>query len=100
MRSFKELGIKPVQNAMTGEKIKINRVINREIVVTGYRIEQSKYPKNKSGKCLTLQVEIDGEKRVVFTGSDILIGMIQQVPESEIPFKTTIVKEGERFEFS
>jgi hypothetical protein len=37
---------------------------------------------------------------VVFTGSDVLISIIKQVEESDFPFKTTIVKNGEHFEFT
>lgn len=85
---------------MVGDKIKIAKVLNREITVHDFRLEDSKFDKNKSGKCLHLQISITGEKHVVFTGSDVLIDLIQQVPKSEFPFTTIIVKEGEHFEFT
>jgi hypothetical protein len=99
MRKFSDLGIKPPCDSMTGEKIKISKILNREITVINYKIENSKFQKNKSGKCLCLQVEIDQEKRVVFTGSDVLITMIQHVKKEDMPFSCTIIKEGEHFEF-
>jgi hypothetical protein len=99
MKTFAELGIK-TEVRMTGSKINIARVLNREISVMDYRVEDSKFPKNKSGKCIYLQIEIDKEKHVVFTGSDVLLSQIIQVPHEEMPFKTTIVKIGEYFEFT
>jgi hypothetical protein len=43
---------------------------------------------------------MDGEKRVVFTGSTILIDTIKQVPKEKFPFETIIVKENEYYEFT
>ncbi len=99
MRKFSDLGIK-TEVRMTGSKINITRIMNREISVLDYKIEDSKFPKNKSGKCLFLQIEFDGEKRVVFTGSDVLISQIRQVPHENLPFTATIVKNSEYFEFT
>lgn len=49
---------------------------------------------------LHLQVEVDGEKKVIFTGSDVLISMIKKVEQEDMPFKTIIIKENEHFEFT
>ena len=99
MKKFSELGVK-TEVRMTGSKINITRIMNREITVLDYKIEDSKFPKNKSGKCLFLQVEFDGERRVVFTGSDVLISQIKQVDPEQLPFAATIIKNGEYFEFT
>ena len=99
MKKFSDLGIKS-EAGMTGSKITIARILNREITVLSYRIEDSKFPKNKSGKCLFLQIEVDNEKRVVFTGSDVLLSQIKQVNPEDIPFVSTIIKNGEHFEFT
>jgi hypothetical protein len=79
------------ESPLDGEKIPIIQLLNREIVVTGFKVRASKYGKNKSGKCLTLQVEIDGGRRVLFTGSDILIDQMSKYGD-HIPFTTTIKK--------
>lgn len=92
MRQFRDFGIKPKQNGFIGDKIKLNKILNREIIVHQFRIEDSKY---KDGKCLHLQIEINGNKHVLFTGSKTLIDMIQEVPKESFPFKTTIVTENE-----
>jgi hypothetical protein len=39
-------------------------------------------------------------KYVIFTGSDVLIDQIKQVPEGEYPFVTTIVKTMKYYEFT
>lgn len=99
MKNFKDFGIKAEITNFTGDKIKITRILNREIVVLDYKIEDSKFGDSK--KCLCLQIEIDGEKRVVFTGSVVLMNMIQSVPrDGGFPFTTKIIKDDERFEFS
>jgi hypothetical protein len=77
---------------LDGEKIQISQILNKEIEVVGYRIRQSKYGKNASGQCLTLQfVDDSGERRVVFTGSDVLIDQMKKYGD-QIPFATTIKK--------
>ena len=60
MRTFKEFGIKPASKSFIGDKIKIDRIVNREIVVLDYKVEDSKYNKG-NGKCLYLQIEFNGD---------------------------------------
>jgi hypothetical protein len=69
--------------------MRLDDVVDHEITVTGCNIRQSKYSKNVSGKYLTLQFQIDGQTRVTFTGSDVLIGQMERY-EQEIPFVATI----------
>lgn len=98
MKSFSDMGIKVNSPNFTGDKIKIDRILNREITVIDFKIEDSTV---KIGtKCLHLQIEIEGTKHVHFSGSKGLIQMIQQVDPSDFPFKTTIVKEGQSTHFS
>ena len=99
MNKFKDFGIKPQSKAFEGDKIKIDRILNKTIYVHDYKIEQSKYEKG-SGKCLYMQIVVDGIKRVVFTGSVGLMEVIGQVPKEKFPFETIIVRENERFEFT
>ena len=99
MKKFSDLGVKLSQKHFTGDKIKIVKILNKEIIIHAYKIEPSKYPKNKSGNVLTLQIETAGEKQIVFTDSDVLMDQIIQVQEDNFPFSCTIVKNGEHFEF-
>ena len=100
MKSFSDFGIKPELTAMTGEKIKISKILNREIVIHDFRIEESKFKKENSARCLYMQISIDNVKHVVFTGSQVLASMISRVSKEDFPFTTTIVKEGEHYEFN
>jgi hypothetical protein len=93
MHSFRELNIQPTAKGFEGEKIKMDRVLNKEIIVEQHKIEKSKYEEKGNGKCLYLQVVIEGKKRVVFTGSANLMDMIQKVPGDKFPFKTVIEKD-------
>lgn len=98
MNNFKDFKIKPKLNSFTGDKIKIDRILNTEITVLKYKIENSKV---KSGtQLLTLQIEKAGIRHIVFSGSKVLIEMIQEVPENGFPFNTTIIKESEHLEFT
>lgn len=98
MNAFKDFQITTSQKAFTGDKIKIDRILNREIVVTDFKVEDSKF--EKKGKCLTLQIELNNSKHVIFTGSIGLIQQIEQVPKDKFPFRATIVKENEMFQFT
>lgn len=94
MNRFADLNIKPAASAvMIGDKIKIERILNKEIIVHSFKIEKSVYEGKGSGKCLYLQIELSGEKRVVFTSSNVLMDMIQQIPENKFPVSTTITKQ-------
>jgi len=99
MKQFKDFGIKPLTKGLTGDKIKIERILNREITIHDYRVVDSKFEKGCK-KCLHLQIEIGDTKHVVFTGSSILMETIQQISKDQMPFRTTIIRENERFEFS
>ncbi len=96
LKNFKDLGVKPQQKAFTGDKIKLEKIMNTEITVHECKVEPSK--KNE-GQCLHMQIEYKGEKRVVFTGATALIDVVRQLPTDAYPFTTTIVK-NERFEFT
>jgi hypothetical protein len=99
MHQFKDFGIKPKLQSFVGDKIKLSKVLNREVTIHDFRIEDSKYGSGNS-KCLYLQIELNDTKHVMFTGSKSLIEMIEQVPKSNFPFKTTIITENERPEFT
>lgn len=100
MRKFSDFNIKPNVKTFTGDKIKIDRVLNKTITIHSFQISDSKIEGRGNGKCLTLQIEVDNEKRILFTGSVTLQDMISQVPAEQFPFSATIVKQSERLEFS
>jgi len=73
---------------LEGDKMRLDDAVNLSLVITGFKVAQSKF---KESKCLHLEVEIDGVKRVIFTGSTILIEQIEKY-QKEIPFRATIIK--------
>lgn len=96
MKTFKEFNIKIENRGLEGEKIKVKKILNKEIVVMGFLVKDSKY----NGKCLHLQLEVENNKHVLFTGSKILLEGIEKVPKEGFPFKTTIVMDGDRLQFT
>jgi len=76
---------------LDGDKIRIEAVLDREVEIIGHAIRGSRYEKNRSGKCLCLQLEMDGRRYVLFTGSDVLIEQMQKYG-GQIPFVATIKK--------
>ncbi len=76
---------------LEGEKRKIEDIINQEILVLQYKVQNSRFDKNNSPHCLMMQFELKGLKCVLFTGSNVLIDQIKRY-EGELPFYTTMKK--------
>ncbi len=72
---------------LDGKKKRVEDVLNVEILITGYRVKDSKF----KDKCLTIQFILGKDKYVLFTGSNVLIEQVQKY-ENKIPFYTTIKK--------
>ena len=100
MKSFKDLNIRPVDKGFSGDKIKLDKILNKLITVHDYRIVDSKFEGKGNGKCLHLQIAVANEMRVLFTGPTVLLETIPHVPKTELPFPTTIIKESESLAFT
>lgn len=98
MHSFKDFNIKPKINAFVGEKIQVQKLFNLPITVISFKVEPSK--QKKGTELLTLQIEKSGEKRIVFTGSVVLIDQIRRVSEDRFPFVTVIKGDNDYYEFT
>ena len=88
MKHFSDFSKEAV--ALDGDKVKLDSILNQEITITGHAIKRSKFDDN-SGKCLTVQFEMDGLVQIFFTGSEVLKDQLEKY-EAEIPFMTTIKK--------
>ena len=86
-------------NRLDGDKVKLKDILNKEITVTGYKIKKSNYTKTSGDQYLTLQFETNGEKKIFFTGSGILIEQIEKYTD-KIPFITTVIKIDKYYTFS
>ncbi len=82
---------------MAGRKRRLDEILNQEILVTDFRITQSK--KHDGAECLQLQFLAGDEVCIVFTGSIVLIDQIKSV-KGNIPFNTVIVKIDKYYSFS
>ena len=84
------------EHFLDGEKFRIDEILNKEILVTAYEINDSKY---NDSKCLKLQFEIDNVKHILFTGSTVLTDQVEKYKD-EIPFLTIIKKINKYYTFT
>lgn len=97
-KRFGDFGISVEVNTLTGEKIKIAKVIGKEILVKDFKVADSKY--EKTTHCLTIQIEMYGENKVIFTGSTMLKKQLEQVNKEDFPFIATIENINDTYQFS
>ena len=99
---------KVASNTMDGKKVEINDVLNKEIVVTNFKVSPSKHYKNKGDGTYTriqfyyLDDETE-EKMVLFTGSSVLKEQLEGIMEEtgDTPkFRATITKIADYYTFS
>lgn len=103
MKRFSDFGITNTDPFRGYRKIEIEEIFDKEITVTAYEITESKYYEDDLKRsraaypyCLKLAFQMDGGELLTFTGSKNLIETIKQIPESELPFITTIKKGKDR----
>ena len=97
-KRFSELGIVVKNNSFSGRKINIVNIINTEIIVKNYKINNSKFENSKD--CLTIEFELNGEDRIVFTSAEILKKQIEQIKKDDFPFTTKISKVNNSYQFT
>lgn len=78
---------------LDGIKVRMCDILDTEVLITGYKIRNSKFKTDgrHDTKYLSLEIEHDRKKYVVFTGSEVLIDQIGRYAD-KVPFLTTIVK--------
>lgn len=78
---------------LDGEKVSIAYVFEKNIVIWGYRIMQSRAVKNKEVLQLQFSYDEHSEKYVVFTNSEVLMRQMKEYEEN-LPFEARIIKTG------
>ena len=80
------------EKPLDGEKVRLDNLLNKEIIISAVKIKMSKF-KDHGDKCATVQFyeETDDRKRIFFTGSGVIINMLEKYKD-EIPFITTVKK--------
>lgn len=82
---------------LDGDKKKIEEILNHEILITDFRVKDSK--KQKDSLYVTIQFNIDDVNHIVFTGSNVLIDQLEKYKD-HLPFYTTIKKIDRYYTFS
>lgn len=79
------------EQPLDGEKVKLDHLLNKEIIVCKFKIRKSKY--DKSPNCATVQFyePTNKVKRIFFTGSNVLVDLLDKYKD-KVPFKTVIKK--------
>ena len=101
MKNFSDFADKN-DGPLKGSKFKIDEILNKEIVITGFKKKRSKYPRPNNEECLTIQFYFKEDKEnnhILFTGSVILLGQLEKYSEN-IPFLTKIIKIEKYYTFS
>jgi len=87
----------PKTAVLEGQKMSLSDILNIPLVFTGWTFGSSKFkPDGGGNRCMermTLQFDLDGQKRIVFTSSEVLISQVRDfmrlMPEATC-FKATI----------
>ena len=95
---------------LDGDKVRIDEILNKEIIVTGAKISSSKYKDRGCGYCIKVQFYCaEDEKqirKVFFSGSSVIKDQIEEVSAKfEIKgqpmlFKAVVKKVGNYYSFS
>jgi len=85
------------EEAFDGDKLKLDDILNKEILVLGFRIKDSH--QKKGTQYLILHFGLDDRQYVTFTGSTVLMDQLKKY-ESHIPFYAIIKKINRHYTFS
>lgn len=97
MKKFSDFAIE--EKPLEGSKVRLDDILNKEIEIKAFKLANSRFSKNQSGKYATIQFLDEGKLKVLFTGSDVLISQLEKY-ENELPFLTTIIKINRYYTFT
>lgn len=90
--------------ALDGDKVRLETILDKAIIVTGFRISKSKYSHKGTESCTTVQFYYEDDENetryVFFTGSGVIRDQIEEIGQKleeqhlEPVFRTTIRKVG------
>ena len=88
-----------ISQRYVGKKLPINKVLNHNLIILDYRIDDSIYHDNKSskGKCLYVSFyfadDPEGTKRFFITGSSILMSQLKGISKENLPLTGYLEKQ-------
>lgn len=85
-----------IDECLIGDKIQIEKILNKKILITKYRINKSKF---KESNYTTVQFKLEDKLFIIFTGSEVLIRQLEKYKD-KLPFNASIVKIGKYFTLS
>jgi hypothetical protein len=100
IKEFKNVGDAPTITSFPGEKIRIEKVLNVDIIVHGYKVEPSNFRENGDGMRMVLSITKGDERRIIFTSSLFLRDQIMKISKDDFPFKSQIKLINEHYEFT
>lgn len=83
---------------LEGKRICIDDILNCEIIINDYSITKSKFNKG-NGNYLTIQIILKEERRVIFTGSEILMKQIEKYKD-KLPYLAVIKRINRYYTFT
>lgn len=96
MSEYLNFGDFAIDESLIGDKIQIEKVLNKKILITKYRISKSKF---KESNYTTVQFRLDDKLYVIFTGSEVITKQLEKYKD-KLPFNVTIIKVGKYYTLS
>lgn len=100
MKRFSDFEINVETDLFIGDKIKIAKVLNREITIKAYKIDQSKFVAENNPNKVTMHIVFEEEDRIIFSGSKTLMRQLDAVPKENFPILAVIEKNGETYKLT
>lgn len=94
VKKFKDIAKDDIH--LAGEKMSLQGIVGKKIIVTGYKITKSKF---KEDNYVAIQFDLEEEQHVTFTGATVLIEQLKKYGE-HVPFETTIKRLGKFYSFT
>jgi hypothetical protein len=85
------------EEAFDGDKLRLDEILDKEILVNGFKIKDSH--QKKDTKYLTIHFTLNGKQHITFTGSTVLMDQLEKY-KSHLPFLSTIKKINRHYTFS
>lgn len=96
MRNFSDFPIES-KKCFVGPRISIEEILEKDIIVEFFQIGPSS--KKPGTDCLTIQITLEENKHVIFSGSQFLMHDLKKVADDHFPFKAKIIRVNKHFEF-
>jgi len=92
------------RQVLDGDKIKVDDVLNKKIIVTGFNVGSSKYKDKGGDYCLKVQFYFEDdeskEKHIFFSGSSVIKSQLEEMQSSQkdkLLFRTIVKKVGDYY---